>query len=179
MPAYLLKKRTGIQPIVINSEHKQYNFIGHVFKIVSGLIAVNIIVLFFFEKHLYYLIPFLQLDNTGWHFPLGAMLVAGSLIWIVFSQQQMANSWRIGIDTKNKTELVSNGVFSISRNPIYLGLIFCFTGIFFLMPNLLVLIVTILGIICIFIQVKMEESFLEKTFGQQYLKYKKKVRRWI
>ncbi len=51
VPAYLLKKRTGIQPIVTNSEHKKYNFIGHVFKMVSGLIGANIIVLFFFDKY--------------------------------------------------------------------------------------------------------------------------------
>ena len=179
LPAYSLKKRTGIQPIVTKSENKRYHIVGHIFKITSGLILINIIVLFFFERYYFYFYPLFFIDNTVWHFPLGTFLMTGSLTWIVIAQKQMSNSWRIGIDTKNKTKLVSSGLFSISRNPIFLGLQFCFLGLFLLMPNLLMLVITFLGIMCIFIQVKLEEIFLEKCFGQSYLEYKKKVRRWV
>ena len=65
-----------------------------------------------------YLLPFWYLERPilqkfGW-----ALLVI-SLIVFWNSQNQMANSWRIGIDENNNTKLVTNAVFSISRNPIF------------------------------------------------------------
>jgi protein-S-isoprenylcysteine O-methyltransferase Ste14 len=50
------------------------------------------------------------------------------------AQYQMSNSWRIGIDEKNKTELVTKGIF-YSRNPIFLGMIISILGIFLILPT--------------------------------------------
>ena len=42
----------------------------------------------------------------------------------------MSNNWRIGIDEENNTELVTIGIFSISRNPIFFGMIISVFGLF-------------------------------------------------
>ncbi len=52
----------------------------------------------------------------------------------------MGNSWRIGIDTEHRTELVQRGVFRISRNPIFVGMIVTLLGLFLTIPNVVTLI---------------------------------------
>jgi protein-S-isoprenylcysteine O-methyltransferase Ste14 len=91
----------------------------------------------------------------------------------------MANSWRIGIDEKNKTKLVTKGLFSISRNPIFLGIMIANIGLFFVIPNAFTLLIISLSTISINTQIRLEEEFLEQEFGNEYLVYTKKVRRWL
>ena len=50
---------------------------------------------------------------------LGWVLMGLSLTLMLVAQAQMGLSWRIGIDEKNRTGLVTNGLFSLSRNPIF------------------------------------------------------------
>jgi protein-S-isoprenylcysteine O-methyltransferase Ste14 len=47
----------------------------------------------------------------------------------------MGASWRIGIDSANATELVSKGLFSVSRNPIFLAIRLALLGFFLVAPN--------------------------------------------
>ena len=91
----------------------------------------------------------------------------------------MKNSWRIGIDTDLKTKLVTSGLFSISRNPIFFGMIITLVGLFLTTPNALTILFLILGYVLIQIQIRLEEEFLTKEHGQEYLNYKQKVRRLI
>jgi protein-S-isoprenylcysteine O-methyltransferase Ste14 len=91
----------------------------------------------------------------------------------------MKNSWRIGIDTETKTELVTSGLFSLSRNPIFFGMILSLIGLFLTTPNAFTGLFLILGYILIQIQIRLEEEFLIKQHGQHYETYKQKVRRLI
>jgi len=81
---------------------------------------------------------------------------------------------------EESSALVTGGVFGLSRNPMYLGFVLLLAGVailfgtltpFFLLPIFVVLIEKQFII--------SEENLLEKTFGQVYLDYKRKVRRWI
>lgn len=77
-------------------------------------------------------------------------------------------------------KLVSAGLFQISRNPIYLGMAFILlgAGIFFgSVPALLSPAVFV--IFLDWLVIPFEEKTLQKAFGKEYLKYKKRVRRWI
>lgn len=111
------------------------------------------------------------------YFGLG--LLASSLIWTMMAQGHMKNSWRIGIDTETKTELVTTGLFRFSRNPIFLGMIISLIGLFLTTPNALTGLFLILGYVLIAIQIRLEEEFLAKEHGQAYINYQKKVRRLI
>ena len=88
----------------------------------------------------------------------------------------MKNSWRIGIDTETKTELITAGLFQLSRNPIFFGSLI---GLFLTTPNALTGLFLILGYVLIQIQIRLEEEFLTDQHGQKYTEYKQKVRRLI
>jgi protein-S-isoprenylcysteine O-methyltransferase Ste14 len=108
---------------------------------------------------------------------IGLLLLA--LFWTLIAQKHMKNSWRIGIDNEIPTELISNGLFSYSRNPIFFGMILSLLGLFLVTPNALTALFLILCYMLIQIQIRLEEEFLTKTHGQKYLDYKQKVRRFI
>ncbi|MFY8191279.1 MAG: methyltransferase family protein [Bacteroidia bacterium] len=98
---------------------------------------------------------------------------------IYFAQKHMKNSWRIGIDNETKTELVTSGLFGLSRNPIFFGMILSLIGLFLSTPNAFTALFLILGYVLIQIQIRLEEEFLMKEHGEKYLRYKQKVRRLI
>jgi protein-S-isoprenylcysteine O-methyltransferase Ste14 len=102
-----------------------------------------------------------------------------SLVWTVIAQNDMRNSWRIGIDTDTKTELITTGLFKISRNPIFFGMILTLIGLFLATPNAFTALFFILGYVLIQIQIRLEEEFLSTQHGEPYQKYKQRVRRFI
>lgn len=82
--------------------------------------------------------------------------------------------------TKPTIKIVTDGAYRFSRNPLYLSLLLLLLGIAVLMLSLwLFLTVPILHILFLFKAVKPEESYLSKKFGEEYLDYATKVRRWI
>ena len=91
----------------------------------------------------------------------------------------MKNSWRIGIDTETKTELITTGLFRHSRNPIFFGMIISLVGLFLTTPNALTGLFLILGYVLIQIQIRLEEEFLTGQHGKKYTDYKQNVRRLI
>ncbi len=76
--------------------------------------------------------------------------------------------------------LVDTGIFALTRNPMYLGIMLVLVAwaIFLLAPYTLVGPLIFVCYISRF-QIKPEERALEALFGAQYLAYKEKVRRWI
>lgn len=82
-----------------------------------------------------------------------------------------------GLPTSN---VVTTGVFSISRNPIYLGAVCFLIGIALVinLPWVLVLLLPAL-IACHYILVMPEERYLAAKFGKEYQTYAATVHRWI
>ncbi len=105
---------------------------------------------------------------------VGLVLTHVSLLWIAIAQYQMSNSWSISIDEKNKADLVKNGIFSISINPIFLGMIICVLGILLIIPNALSFFTTTYTYFILQIQIRLEEVFLQRQHGKVYFAYKKK-----
>lgn len=80
----------------------------------------------------------------------------------------------------NASQLVLTGPYRYTRNPMYLGLLVLLTGWAIHLGNLSSLVLLPLFIIVLtFFQIKPEELALETVFGDDYLAYKKRVRRWI
>ncbi len=81
---------------------------------------------------------------------------------------------------KPTTQIISSGLFSYSRNPIYLSFCIVTIGVGLILNSLWVTLSFIPSIIVIFYNViQKEEKYLENKFGQDYLLYKEKVRRWL
>lgn len=78
------------------------------------------------------------------------------------------------------TALVEKGVFRYTRNPLYLSMFVFFVAIAVFLDILwLILLFPLLFFIVERRTVKPEELYLEQKFGETYLQYKKRVRRWI
>ncbi len=78
------------------------------------------------------------------------------------------------------SQIISTGIFSISRNPLYLGGIFILAGIAlaFKLPWVLILLVPSM-VACHYILIAPEERYLAAKFGEQYRMYTAKVHRWF
>ena len=174
----MLWKRTGINPLTFSKTDDAHGYNGKIFKIIS-VVELLIVGLHAFKAVWYkYLLPFWYLEDpiavkVGWG------LLIFSLIWIWIAQNHMSKSWRIGIDEVNKSELVTNGLFAISRNPVFLGIMIANIGLFLIIPNAFTLLIICLSNLTINTQIRLEEEFLTKEFGNQYKDYLKKARRWI
>jgi len=125
-----------------------------------------------------YLLPVPWLEHP-WIRATGVFLLIASLTWIVLAQAQMGESWRIGIDTDHKTKLVQTGMYRISRNPIFLGMMVTQLGLFLAIPNALTLLILVLLVVLINIQVRLEEEYLKTSHGEDYVRYQRTVGRWI
>ena len=111
---------------------------------------------------------------------LGIVLILVGLLidvqaWMLFRKRKTTLN-----PHKRPSKLVNDGLFKISRNPMYLGMDLVLWGISIFLGSLITFIFPILFIILIEkLFIEFEEKNLEKMFGKKYLNYKKKVRRWI
>ncbi|OQY55821.1 MAG: hypothetical protein DRR08_03915 [Candidatus Parabeggiatoa sp. nov. 2] len=81
---------------------------------------------------------------------------------------------------EESSTLVTDGVFRITRNPMYLGLVLILFGIALFMGSLIPFVIIPLFIVLMYrMFIKVEEKMLKEKFGELYLKYKNEVRRWI
>ncbi len=174
----IVAKRIGKNPLVLPKDDSAYGLIGFYFKLTLIFMFVYVL-LFAFVPTLYdKFLPISQLDTLTIKY-VGLGFLTFALIWTIIAQGHMKNSWRIGIDTQTKTELVTTGLFQISRNPIFFGMIVSLLGLFLTTPNALTGLFLILGYVLIQIQIRLEEEFLTDQHGQKYIDYKQKVRRLI
>ena len=87
---------------------------------------------------------------------------------------------KAGVSKTDKTELVTNGIYQISRNPAFLGFDLLYNGTLLMFFNWILCFLTVFAVIMYHLQiVNVEEDFLFATFGNEYLQYKKKVCRYI
>lgn len=174
----IVARRIGKNPLVLPKDDSAFGLIGFYFKITMiGLFLYSILYSIFPNSH-NFLLPIEYIENQYLkYFGIGILILA--LIWTIIAQNHMKNSWRIGIDTLTKTELITNGLFRFSRNPIFFGMILSLIGLFLVTPNIWTLIFMVLGYVLIQIQIRLEEEFLDKQHGEKYRNYKKKVRRII
>lgn len=110
----------------------------------------------------------------------GSLLIIFGLGIILIAKIKMQKAQTNIEPWKPTNAIISDGIYSISRNPIYAAMILIYSGvtlifnaIWFLPFLVLVLIFMHYGVIL------REERYLEKKFGAEYLDYKKSVRRWI
>lgn len=178
LPSVRVYKQTGINPVTFGKSDNAHGYIGTVMKVLTGLLVVAVLLFSFSSKAYSYLNPFEYLQKD-WLNYIGLFLVHAALIGIVVAQSHMKQSWRIGIDEKNKTSLITKGLFTISRNPIFLGMIISTAGLFLILPNTLTFFVAAASYIVIQIQIRLEEEHLVKQHGTAYEAYKQKVKRLI
>ncbi|MGH9837592.1 MAG: methyltransferase family protein [Blastocatellia bacterium] len=176
--SYLIWKRTGRNPYRLGATDSAHDFIGVLFRLTMIACAGVVLIYSFWSEGYRFLAPIVWLQHPML-VVLGVALLLVSLIWILIAQQQMGESWRIGIDHEQKTALVSRGVFRLSRNPIFLGMRATLLGYFLVLPNAVSLAILVLGDALMQIQVRLEEEYLAHTHGEEYEQYRHQIRRWL
>jgi protein-S-isoprenylcysteine O-methyltransferase Ste14 len=176
--SFVVWKRTGVNPLVFKGSDSAHDYIGRVFQLLFAAVVAAVVVYSTSGRLYEYLTPIAWLER-GWVQAVGGILMLVSLVWTVVAQAQMGESWRIGIDGEHRTPLVRTGVFGLSRNPIFLGMILTLAGLFLVIPNAVTLLALALGVVLIQIQVRLEEEFLSGTHGEEYVRYRRDVRRWL
>jgi len=178
LKSIVVAKRIGKNPLVLPKDDSANGLIGRYFKLTLIAMFIYVVVYALFPTGYDNFLPITQLDIQSIKY-VGLAVLCIALFWTVIAQGHMKNSWRIGIDIDTKTELVTSGLFAISRNPIFFGMILSLVGLFLTTPNALTILFLILGYVLIQIQIRLEEDFLSKEHRQEYLNYKQKVRRLI
>lgn len=174
----MLWKSNGINPLTIHKGDDAHGYNGKVFAFISILELVVLSVHTFADSFRQHLLPFWYLENNtlvliGW----GCLFTSLAMVWI--AQSHMKASWRIGIDDVNKTQLITSGLFSFSRNPVFLGIMIANIGLFLVLPNAFTLMIISLSAVSINTQIRLEEVYLLEEFGDSYKEYFTKVSRWF
>jgi protein-S-isoprenylcysteine O-methyltransferase Ste14 len=110
----------------------------------------------------------------------GVALALGGIVGTVAAQWAMGDSWRVGVDHSERTELVTDGPFALVRNPIYAAMIPSFAGIALLVPSAVAIAGVILLLVALEIQTRLvEEPHLRHMHGPAYAEYESRVGRFL
>jgi len=103
-----------------------------------------------------------------------------AIFFIVRSLTQFVRTRNTVMTIKAAESLQITGIYQISRNPMYLGLVFIYLGLTCLIGNWwnIILLPLLLFIIQEYV-IRREEKYLERKFGEDYIRYKQEVRRWL
>ncbi len=115
---------------------------------------------------------------SGVQFWAGVAVYVASLGLVVEAQREMGRSWRIGIE-KGETKLVTAGLYSWVRNPIYVGAIGCGWAMFAMTPCWLTLGGALGYLVFIQLQARLEERHLLAQHGDDYRRYVESVGRFV
>jgi len=110
----------------------------------------------------------------------GAMIFAAGIALTIggFITQKRAGTDPIPFNPS--TRIVAHGFYRFTRNPMYLGFALATFGLAILVDSIWMLFAVPIGLVLIDrLVIAREERYLERKFGEEYLNYKRRVRRWI
>ncbi len=111
---------------------------------------------------------------------IGACLGLFGVLVFIASVLTMKDNWRAGVSKTDKTQLVKNGIYKISRNPAFLGFDLVYIGIMLMFFNWSLFAISCVAILMFHLQiVNVEEEYLIAAFGVEYQEYKKTVCRYL
>ena len=111
---------------------------------------------------------------------LGAIIALIGIIGALAAQLAMGESWRIGVDSSERTKLVTEGMFLYVRNPIFSFIGMSMIGFFMTVPNAWSVFAILLTGTGIHLQVKyVEEPHLTEVHGEDYETYVRSVGRYL
>lgn len=177
--SYVTWRTTGINPYRLHQQDGLTGFLARLYRLISIGVVVSVLLYSLGPAAWYaYLGPLAWLEVMPVT-AVGVTLLIFALVWVLIAQAQMGASWRIGIDNEHETALVTQGVFRISRNPIFLGMRANLLGLFLVMPNALTLALWLLGDVAIQMQVFLEEEHLHRQHGPAYRQYQAETPRYL
>lgn len=146
-------------------------------KRLSPLVYLLIAILLTVALHL--LLPFRELISFPWRL-VGLLPLLLGIILNVLADRSLKRHEATVKPFAPSRALVTEGVYRVSRHPMYLGMILIIAGIAVLLGSLAAwLILPLLAVLLDARFIRTEESMLRETFGEGYRRYRKQTRGWI
>lgn len=175
----ITKKRSGLQEVVFPGQRFSSTWFNHA--LFRGFrVSIWLICLFrlFFPEVDRYLGIFDSL-NTGPVILAGDALLAAGFGFAIAVHFSLGRQWRSGIDTQGPGALKTQGFYSYSRNPMYLGVATAQIGFFLALPSIFSAVCLLVGMYALYSQALAEEAHLVQVFPHDYRRYMQRVRRWL
>tara|TARA_R110000868_G_scaffold102004_1_gene280852 strand:+ start:17160 stop:17744 length:585 start_codon:yes stop_codon:yes gene_type:complete len=175
-PSLRIWVRQRINPFVLSFKDDAHGVVSKSFSLVTIVLLCALIAALRYPPEAFGPLIWAEsatLRMAGWTF-----LGTSSLAMFV-AQAQMGRAWRIGFDQGARPELMTGGLFSRSRNPIFLSMRVNLIGLFLVWPNAVTLAALLLGEVMLQAQVRMEETYLSEKLGDEYATYLRQTPRWL
>jgi protein-S-isoprenylcysteine O-methyltransferase Ste14 len=119
-------------------------------------------------------------SSSGLLFLPGVVFMISGLLLTLAAQSGMGASWRIGVDASETTALVTTGIYSLVRNPIFTGMGLFGVGLVFVWPNFASVASLVLLVIGVELQVRfVEEPYLRRVHGERWVTWASRVGRFV
>jgi protein-S-isoprenylcysteine O-methyltransferase Ste14 len=106
---------------------------------------------------------------------IGLVLLAAGLAFAAWARVHLGRNWSSAVTLKQDHELVRSGPYGLVRHPIYTGLLLAILATAILVGEWRGLIAVALMTVSLLIKLRMEERFMDETFGADYGRYRRDV----
>lgn len=128
---------------------------------------------------LHLVLPLARILDWPWRWLGAAPLAFGCALNLIADQAFKRRGTTVK-PFRESSALVTDGVFRISRHPMYLGMVSIVAGAGLLLGSLSPLLVAgALAALLDRVFIRAEEPMMESVFGEDYRDYRRRVRRWI
>jgi protein-S-isoprenylcysteine O-methyltransferase Ste14 len=109
----------------------------------------------------------------------GLGLVSAAFVALIAAQAALGKAWRLGIDEEHPGELVTGGIYALTRNPIYLFFDLYFVGTFLINGTWFFALSAAFTIVNLHYQILREEQWLAELHKTRYEQYCLRVPRYL
>jgi protein-S-isoprenylcysteine O-methyltransferase Ste14 len=110
---------------------------------------------------------------------LGLSLLAANLLVGLASLRHLGDSWRVGVIDGQRTELVQDGIYGVTRNPYFFAYLLMCAAYTILLQNLVLLFLALVCFALIHAMILREERHLAAMHGEAYHRYRQRVGRYL
>jgi protein-S-isoprenylcysteine O-methyltransferase Ste14 len=164
----MILSKKGVKALGRPTIHPVFFYIGKISLFTSwGFLIVNAVLAMSATPSAYICYPV----------PAAVLSSIGS-IFMIFAFRDLGDSLRVGLPGET-TSLKTKGIYRVSRNPIYVGVDMIAIASVLFVPEIVNIICAIVGIAVHHLIILSEEKFLKGRFGEDWLNYKRKTRRYF
>ncbi|MGS2719824.1 methyltransferase family protein [Paraglaciecola aestuariivivens] len=109
----------------------------------------------------------------------GCMFLTLGFAWTMAVHFYMGKVWRSGIDPQGPPKLITTGVYSYSRNPMFMGIMLAQLGFFLALPSVFSALCLVIGVVVLIRQSNAEERHLSQVFASKYQEYQARTPKWL
>ena len=147
-------------------------------KSAAALVFALLIIASFFPGFFLWLPFLIQNDIVAVQKLMSLIFLFAGNILLLPAYYKMSIFTRVGLPTSEHV-LQTEGVYRVSRNPMYTSFFFFFAACFLLIPSILLAVLMLAALALHHRIIKKEEAYLTSAFGEVYLDYKAQVARYL